>query len=395
MIRSPFAVLAFLLACFPAALAEEPVAEPGFKTIFNGKDLDGWDGRPGFWSVQDGHIRGQTSPDKPAPGNTFLIWKGGPQKNFELKLKYRIFEKSNNSGVQYRSKVIREWVVSGYQSEVENNLGKTGFLYHEAGRGWLVDVGDFMEIASDGRKHVVGVTADRKTITTETPYHTDNQWNEYHFICRGNHVMHFLNGYQTVELIDNHVDQANPDSLNQRRMDGVIALQIHGGAPMTVDFKDIRFKELTENYGEARRLFNGKDLSDWEGDAMAAFSVKPLDEGWQSPRQTKVEGAINLIECDGSGGGWITPKGDLPDSYLVRAQFRGIGDRSNGGDSPHKVVQGWHGIEVMVTKGKISAATLDGAPIQPDEDDLRDGRIDLKADTALQYRNIVLIPIAP
>ena len=124
-----------------ACLAADPVKQDpnaGFESIFNGKDLTGWDGRPGFWEVKqdsDGaFIRGQTTKAKPAPGNTFLIWRDGKLKDFELKVTYRITT-GNNSGVQYRSKEIRKWVVSGYQSEVQNLLGKTGFLYHESGRG--------------------------------------------------------------------------------------------------------------------------------------------------------------------------------------------------------------------------------------------------------------------
>ena len=227
------------LACVAAAHDGD---EAGFRTIFNGKDLEGWDGRPGFWTVKDGYIRGETTRQKKAPGNTFLVWRGGKLKNFELKLKYRILT-GNNSGVQYRSREVGKWVISGYQAEVQNLTGKTGFLYHEKGRGWLVDVGDFMEIGPDGAKAVVGVCADQAAII-KAPYHTNNEWNEYHFICRGNHVVHVLNGYQTVELIDYHVDKKNPDSAKQRCMEGVLAVQLHAGGPMTVDYKEIRLKEL-------------------------------------------------------------------------------------------------------------------------------------------------------
>ena len=139
-------VSVLLLLPATAARAEE---EPGFKSLFNGKDLEGWDGDPKHWSVVDGVIRGDSTVNK-AGGNTFLIRRDETLKNFELKLKFRILT-GNNSGVQYRSKDLGKWVVSGYQAEVENNPGKVGFLYHERGRGWLVDVGDFVVIDEEGK----------------------------------------------------------------------------------------------------------------------------------------------------------------------------------------------------------------------------------------------------
>ncbi|MBN2452098.1 MAG: DUF1080 domain-containing protein, partial [Lentisphaeria bacterium] len=86
--------------------------EKGFVPLFNGKDLAGWDGDPRFWSVQNGVIRGETTPEKVAPGNTFLIWRGGTPRNFILKIKFRIA--GGNSGVQYRSKEVEKWRIAGY-----------------------------------------------------------------------------------------------------------------------------------------------------------------------------------------------------------------------------------------------------------------------------------------
>ena len=43
-------------------------AEEGFKSLFNGKDLAGWAGRPQHWSVEDGAITGRTTKEQPAQG---------------------------------------------------------------------------------------------------------------------------------------------------------------------------------------------------------------------------------------------------------------------------------------------------------------------------------------
>lgn len=379
-------LLALLLGSASLANAAD---EPGFKSIFNGQDLTGWDGRPGFWSVKDGHIRGETTPANRAPGNTFLIWRDGTLKNFELKLRYRILT-GNNSGVQYRSRETDKWVVTGYQAEIENKLGKTGFLYHEAGRGWLTDVGDFMEIAPDGKLDVVGVVANPKAIFA-APYHTDKEWNEYHFICRGNHIVQHINGYQTIELIDNQVDKTDPKSPKQRLMEGILALQIHGGGPMTVDFKDIRLKVLAEKFGEARRLFNGNDLTGWK-DADGKWSVTPLAEGADSSRRTKPSGPLNVLKCAGGGAAPLAMTAPPAGSYVLRFQRRAAGDEKTGGDATIKPVLGWQTWEAEVKAGQLSAVRVNGSASEA-KLPIVGGAPALPSDVAAEYRNIVVLPI--
>ncbi len=134
-------------ALFNNALAADgpqlaPDETAGMKSIFNGKDLTGWDGDPRLWSVKDGAIHGETTAENPAKGNTFLIWKDGVTKDFELRLSFRCTA-TNNSGIQYRSKHITDgrvrnkWVVRGYQHEIRNELklpSVAGFIYDEGGQ---------------------------------------------------------------------------------------------------------------------------------------------------------------------------------------------------------------------------------------------------------------------
>src|SRR3954467_3049854 len=127
-----------------------PTAPPepqGMKSMFDGKTLDGWDGDPRLWSVKDGVIRGETTPDTKFAGNTFLLWKGGEPGDFDLRLSFRLDPAKTgegNSGVMYRSKHIAEgndaknkWVMGGYQAEIANVPGKDGFLYQERGNAKL------------------------------------------------------------------------------------------------------------------------------------------------------------------------------------------------------------------------------------------------------------------
>jgi len=102
-----------ILACITTFAAAEPACEDGFVSIFDGKTLDGWDGNPAFWSVEDGAIVGQTTADNPTKGNTFLIWRGGKPANFELLIDYKLT--NHNSGIQTRSFEVEgsKWVVGG------------------------------------------------------------------------------------------------------------------------------------------------------------------------------------------------------------------------------------------------------------------------------------------
>ena len=220
-------------------LALGSLALAGEKQLFNGKDLDGWEGNTKLWSVQDGAITGKTSNEGEAKigHNTFLIWKGGTVGDFELRLSFRIDH--GNSGIQYRSRHVppregdpNRWVVSGYQAEVENTPGKVGFLYHEKGRGYLCNVGEKVEIGADGKPKVVGSLGDKEAIGKT---YKKSDWNDYVIIAKGNRLVHYLNGVQTVEAVDN-----DPKGSAAK---GILALQIHAGPPMVVEFKNIRLKQ--------------------------------------------------------------------------------------------------------------------------------------------------------
>ena len=89
----------FLLARGIVAADEE-----GFRPIFDGKSLEGWDGDPRLWRVEDGAITGETTTENLAERNTFLIWRGGKPADFELKAEFRMPNPGfANSGIQIRS----------------------------------------------------------------------------------------------------------------------------------------------------------------------------------------------------------------------------------------------------------------------------------------------------
>lgn len=243
MTRCTTLTLALALTLLPSLIAADdapkPTAPPepaDMKQLFT-KDLDGWDGNPKLWSFKDGIVRGETTKENNTKGNTFLIWKGGTLEDFELRLSFRI--KTGNSGVQYRSKHVpskdNDWVVSGYQAEVEDTPGKAGFLYHEKGRGELCLVGDKVEIGEDGKKKVVGKLGEKAAIAKT---YKKSDWNDYVIIGKGNHMVQYLNGIQTIDLVDH-----DPKG---RALSGILALQIHAGPPMLVEFKNVRLKQFAK-----------------------------------------------------------------------------------------------------------------------------------------------------
>jgi len=215
-------------------------AEPSeMESIFNGKDLDGWDGDQRLWSVKDGVIHGETTAEQKANGNTFLIWQGGRTKNFELRLSFRC-NAANNSGIQYRSKHITDgkvrnkWVVRGYQHEIRNQNelpSVAGFIYDEGGkRGRMSLVGEKTVWSADGKKVVENfLDADgyRKLFKLD-------DWNDVVIIAKGNHLQHYLNGRLIMDCTDGHPERALSD--------GILALQLHAGKPMFAEFKNVRIK---------------------------------------------------------------------------------------------------------------------------------------------------------
>ena len=211
-------------------------ADEGFKTIFDGKSLKNWDGNPKFWRVEDQAITGQTTSDNPTKGNTFIIWRGGETGDFELKLEYRII--GGNSGIQYRSFEVKnnKWVVGGYQADFEAGNRYSGILYGEKFRGILADRGQetvLTRVDNKFAKKVVGSVGDSDEIQTHIK---KEDWNEYHVIAKGFLFTHKINGVVTCKCTD--------ADAQQRRDSGILALQLHQGPPMKVQFRNIQLKPL-------------------------------------------------------------------------------------------------------------------------------------------------------
>lgn len=220
------ATVASLAVTAPYVIPARARGAKGAKAIFNGKDLTNWDGDPRFWSVQDGAMTGITTKATPTRGNTFIIWRGGVLKDFELHAAWRL--ENHNSGIQYRSKDRGKWVVNGYQADMDGSGTYTGILYEEGGRGIVARVGRKVTVGPDGKPKVTGTVSDPKKVKDAIKL---KDWNQYVIIGRGNHLVQKINGIVTVDVTD--------EDEKRRAMEGILAFQLHAGGPMKVQFKDI------------------------------------------------------------------------------------------------------------------------------------------------------------
>jgi hypothetical protein len=217
----------------PGIEALAPADHTGFESIFDGKTLKGWDGDPQFWRVENEIIIGESTAEKPVKVNTFLIWRGGQPKDFELKLEYRM--NSTNSGVQYRSielPDVGKWVLKGYQADIDFENRYTGQLYEERGRGFLAMRGQMTRLQT-GKKQII---AELRSGDDLKALIKTNDWNQVHIIARGNVLMHIFNGHLMAQAVD--------DDATGRAMGGLLGFQMHVGAPMKLEVRNIWLKNL-------------------------------------------------------------------------------------------------------------------------------------------------------
>ena len=215
----------------------------GFEPIFDGTTLKGWDGDPKFWRVENGAIVGQSTPENAVKQNTFLIWRGGEPRNFELKVQFRI--DSTNSGIQIRSaqlpagtqvgdtKIESQWVLKGYQADIDFGNQYTGQIYEERGRGFLAMRGQAVHVPDGARPRVIGNLQNGDELKSIIKV---NDWNQVHLIARGNTIVQVFNGAVTSIVVD--------DDTKNRASERLIGFQMHTGPPMKVEFRNVWLKKL-------------------------------------------------------------------------------------------------------------------------------------------------------
>ncbi|HRP34202.1 MAG TPA: DUF1080 domain-containing protein [Agriterribacter sp.] len=225
--------------------AEPPVvtANDGFEKIFDGKTLNGWEGDTAYWRAENGDLVGEVTPDKLLKSNTFIIYKGGEPKDFELKLEFKIAE-TGNSGINYRSVRFEgvPYALKGYQADIDGKNNYTGQNYEERGRTTLAYRGQKVTIPNtpgeSKRNAWTSVVVDGSLGSSDSlkALIKSNDWNSCHLIIKGNRLQHYINDVLMSDVTD--------DDTVHRKMEGLLGIQVHVGPPMQVRYRNIMLKNL-------------------------------------------------------------------------------------------------------------------------------------------------------
>lgn len=232
VVAGPLALFLAVLFLTPAAGAE-PAAmklEEGFIAMFNGQDLAGWEGSPGWWEVRDSLLVAESTLAKPCRQSHYLYWQGAQPKDFEMRASYRISGDAN-SGIQFRSEPRPQWDTWGYQADLDAAGSYTGCLYqHE--RGLVAQRGERVRIDADGNKTITPIGDSDELLKLVR----SNDWNDYRILAAGPNITLWINGACMCEVEDHQERLASTQ--------GIIALQMHQGPPMKVEFKNLRIRML-------------------------------------------------------------------------------------------------------------------------------------------------------
>lgn len=224
---------------YPAAPADP---DAGFTALFDGHSLAGWEGDPTYWRVENGSIVGEVTPATLLQQNSFLIWRGGLTRDFELKLSYRISPRGN-SGVNYRSVEVAgvPFALRGYQADIDGphpdrpQTRHSANNYEERGRTFLALRGQITRADPGGGRSIVGRVGEYLELT-QFIHDDPAAWNDLHIIARGPVLTHLLNGQVMSIVID--------EDPEHRRAEGLLGVQVHVGPPMKVEYRDLRWKAL-------------------------------------------------------------------------------------------------------------------------------------------------------
>lgn len=223
-----------------AQISDEEKKE-GFVPLFNGKDLDQWEGDSNLWSVKDGVIIGQTGDEGPTKltYNSFLIWKGEAVSDFVLRFDIKL-SPGGNSGMQYRSWVVddkdRPYRVHGYQADFDGNHAHSGILYAEGFGGILCNRGEETVVEENRKPKQVRKFAENDDLKKEIKV---DDWNSYEITAKG---FTFTN-----KINDRVMSVCTDEDKAARKAEGILAIQAHVGPAMKVEIKNLRIKRLKKD----------------------------------------------------------------------------------------------------------------------------------------------------
>jgi hypothetical protein len=243
MSKATWILLAATLLMPRFVAGEEPketkAPEEGFRSMFDGRTLDGWKcADMSYWSVEDDAITAQITKEHPCDINQYLIWQGGELADFDLRLEFRFGGTPGiNGGFQFRSREIENHDVAGYQIDNNHDTDWLVRIYDEHGRHTLAFRGTRTRFDAAGERHESAI----EEAQGPAKFKLDD-WHEYGLLCRGNQLTLTVNGQLMAEVID--------EDAKQQDLSGILALQLHSGPPMKVQFRNIRIKEFDAKKAE-------------------------------------------------------------------------------------------------------------------------------------------------
>jgi hypothetical protein len=221
-----------ILACMVImGSATSNARPPQEQVIFNGKDLSGWNGDFNWWTVEDGALTAESKADKLCEKSNYLVWTGGQPADFQFDCDFKLSQ-DGNSGIQIRSETRPDFDTYGYQADMTGNGDLIGYVYHHKHK-LVAERGEKVILSAQGTRTATRF-AEKETLLE---HYKEEEWNHYRIVCKGQKITLSLNGVVMCEI----TDLSQSGTANQ----GIIALQMHRGPPMKVQFKNITIKYIT------------------------------------------------------------------------------------------------------------------------------------------------------
>jgi putative membrane-bound dehydrogenase-like protein len=306
--------------------------------LFDGRSLTGWEFDPEHWRVEQGAIVGEIPPGQQLNRNTWMIWRGGELRDFELRLQFRLTgAAAANSGIQIRCQAQDPGHVSGYQADLDMGATWLGRIYDEHGRALLVERGQRVFIDAAGKRR-------SQTFAPANMYATifrESEWNDYRIVGIGSRIAVFINGTLFSELVDEQTEEQD--------LSGALALQLHSGPETRVEFRNIELEPLQADddrlgqfalhpdpreaddstnaagtlpedaAGDALNLdFESGDLSDWTATGTA-FDGQPVQQDTIGQRWS---GQVSNKQGRYFVGGFELSRSDAAQGTLTSRMFK-------------------------------------------------------------------------
>jgi putative membrane-bound dehydrogenase-like protein len=326
-VRSTVVLALSLLGLYLGPWECKTIKAQGPKSLFDGT-LKGWEGDSNHWRIEQGTIVGEIPKGTTLGKNTWLVWREGELKDFELRLEFHLSGlAAANSGIQIRCQVDSVDHVSGYQADLDMGSTWLGRIYDEHGRALLVERGQRVKILPDGQR-----IAKRYAPVHQYPVlYRENQWNDYRIVAIGERIDVYVNGSLFSSLWD--------QQLQEKDLAGSLALQLHSGPETRIAFRNITLESLDPKDHSRLAAFEIPEAADSVQAEQAGVvplgpDGKPLNLGFElgSLQGWKTDGNAFLdqpVNQDGISQRWPGQTSNKAGDYFIGG-YESVRDAGTG-----------------------------------------------------------------